>query len=252
MLADSHLHLDRYTDEEASAMLQRARQAGVTGFLTIGVDLASSERAIALAQQHAGLFAAVGWHPAFLRPGFGPREQEQLRALAWYSSKVVAIGEAGIDLLDAQTPLELQQQAFSLHLQLVQELNLPLILHQQAAEHACQELLQQAYPARGVVVHYFVGDLASARRWLDLGCMLSVGKPVTRPEHAALREAVAAVPLERLLLETDTYPLPGRTTEPAHLRQIAEAVAALKNLPLETVAEQTTANFCRLLRLDDG
>lgn len=252
MLADSHLHLDRYSDEHAGLLLQRARQAGVTRFLTIGVDLASSERAITLAQQDAGIFAAVGWHPAFLQSGFSLSEQERLRALAQRSSKVVAIGEAGIDLVDAQTPLELQQQAFSLQLQLAQEMNLPLILHQQAAERACQELLQSASPARGVIVHYFVGDLASAQRWLDLGCTLSVGRPVTRPEHAALREAIAAVPLERLLLETDTYPLPGRATEPAHLRQIAEAVAALKNVPLEKVAEQTTANFCRLLRIDQA
>jgi len=135
----------------------------------------------------------------------------------------------------------------------------PLILHQQgqSAELHCQAILQKMRQKRGqaarlgipVIVHYFVGDLPGATRWLDLGCALSVGKPITRPENAALREAVAAIPLERLLLETDTYPLPGRTTEPAHLLQIAQAVADLKHLPIETIAEQTTVNFCRLLRV---
>jgi len=246
MLADSHLHLDRYTREEASAMLQRAGQAGVTRWLTVGVDLVSSERAISLAQHHAGLTASVGWHPAWLASGFGEDEQSQLRALARSSPKVVAIGEAGIDLLEAQTSLELQQQAFLLQLHLAREMNLPLILHQQAAERACQEFLQQAGIGSGVVVHYFVGNRASARRWLDLGCFLSVGKPVTRPQQAALREAIVAVPLDRLLLETDTYPLSGRTTEPADVLQVASAVAAIKHLLLERVAEQTTANFYRL------
>ena len=82
------------------------------------------------------------------------------------------------------------------------------------------------------------------------GCALSVGRPVTRLENTALREAVAAIPLERLLLETDTYPLPGRDTEPAHIVQIAQAVAEIKRLPVQKIAEQTTANFCHLLRMD--
>ena len=94
------------------------------------------------------------------------------------------------------------------------------------------------------------GGLASACRWLELGCTISVGRPVTRLENIALRKAAEAIPLERLLLETDTYPLPGRTTKPANILQIAEAVAALKHISLETVAEQTTANFSRLLRIE--
>lgn len=256
MFADSHVHLDRYTDEEAAALLLRARQVGVTRFLTVGVDLASSERGILLARQHPGLFAAVGWHPAYLPENISaslPHFQEHLLMLAQRAPEVVAIGEAGIDLLDAQAPLELQRLAFRLQLYLAHDLKLPLILHNQGADAHCQEMLQAVVQekgeAAGVIVHYFVGDLANALRWLALGCHLSVGRPVTRPENTALREAVAAIPLERLLLETDTYPLPGRTTEPADIAQVAQAVAEIKQLPVATIAEQTTANFCRLLRI---
>ncbi len=233
-------------------MLHRARQAGVVYLLTVGVDLASSEQAVLLAQQYAGLYAAVGWHPLYLGSGFSMNEQNHLYELARQHPEAVAVGETGIDLAEAQAPLELQQQAFHLQVQLAQQLGLPLILHQQKAESYCQDILKAAGAGQGVIVHYFVSDLASACRWLELGCTLSVGKPVTRPENIALRKAVAAIPLERLLLETDTYPLPGRTTEPADVRQVAEAVAALKDIPLETVAEQTTANFCRLLRIERG
>ncbi len=258
MFADSHIHLDRYTDEEASSLLARARQVGVTRFLTVGVDLASSERAILLAQQHPGVSVAIGLHPAYLQAGF-PVEivnyKERLQSLAQHSSQVVAIGEAGIDLMDAQTPLETQRQTFRLQLHLAYDLKLPLVLHNQGADIPCQqEMLQAARQKRGglvdVIVHYFVGDQASARRWLIFGCHLSVGRPVMRPENTALREAVASIPLERLLLETDTYPLPGRDTEPAHIVQIAQAVAQIKQLPVQKIAEQTTANFCRLLRID--
>ena len=259
MFADSHVHLDRYTDEEVSGLLLRAHQAGVTRLLTVGVDLASSERAILLARQHPGLYAALGLHPAFLYEDFSAnliQYTERLRALAQHAPEVVAIGEAGIDLVEAQAPLDLQRAAFRMHLQLARELGLPLILHNQGADIICQqEMLQAARRKTGrlvdVLVHYFVGDLASASRWLDLGCFLSVGKPVTRPEHRALREAVASIPLERLLLETDTYPLPGRTTEPAHIVEIAQAVAEIRRLPVAKIAEQTTANFCRLLRIPE-
>ena len=257
MFADSHIHLDRYTDDEASSLLARARQVGVTRFLTVGVDLASSERAILLGKQHAGLHAAIGLHPIYLPTDLATQfssYQERLQSLAQHSPQVVGIGETGIDLLQAEAPLEMQRRAFRLQLNLAYDLKLPLILHNQRANTHCQELLQAVQKERRqtlpVIVHYFVGDLASASRWLALGCHLSVGKPVTRAENIALREAIASIPLERLLLETDTYPLPGRDTEPAHIVQIAQAVAELKQLPVQKIAEQTTANFCRLLRID--
>ncbi len=259
MFADSHVHLDRYSDEEAAALLWRARQANVTRFLTVGVDLDSSERAIQLARLHPGVYAAVGLHPAFLDETFRAipsKYQERLQVLAHRSPQVVALGEAGIDLVEAQAPLDVQRLAFRLHLQLAYDLHLPLILHNQAADAYCQELLQASLQERGqalaAIVHYFVGDWTSAARWLDLGCFLSVGKPVTRPENTALRQAVALIPLERLLLETDTYPLPDRTTEPAHIVQVASAVAEIKQLSLAKIAEQTTANFCRLLHVAEA
>ena len=250
LLADSHIHSDRYSADERSALLQRARQAGVVYFLTVGVDLASSAQAVLLAQQHAGLYAAVGCHPLYLGSGFSVNDQTRLYELARQHPEVVAIGETGIDLAEAQAPLEIQQHAFRLQVQLAQQLGLPLILHHQKAESYCQDILRAAGAGKDVIVHYFVSDLASACRWLDLGCTLSVGRPVTRHENIALRKAVAAIPLERLLLETDTYPLPDRATEPAHVLQVAEVVAELKGIALEAAAEQTTANFCRLLRIE--
>src|SRR5579859_153203 len=116
MLADSHVHLDRYTNAEVAALLRRARQAGVTRLLTVSVDLASSERAIQLAHQHPGLYAAVGFHPTSIDTALRSSElaehiRARLQALA-QSPEVAAIGEAGIDLLEAQAPLDTQRAAF--------------------------------------------------------------------------------------------------------------------------------------------
>lgn len=257
---DSHIHLDRYADDDAVALLARASRAGVGAFLTIGVDRASSRRAITLAERFGaqyGVYAAVGLHPAFLPTGNVASidsDVAQLRILAQSSpSHVVAIGEIGLDTLDATAALDTQLHAFATQLRMANELSMPVVLHVQGAEAIARaQELYTAIPARlGAVVHYFVGNLAQAHRWLDLGCHISVGRPVTRLENAALRAAISspATPLDRLLIETDTYPLPGRTTEPADVVTVAAEVAILKDLPLEQVAHQTTSTFVRVFRL---
>ncbi|HEY7125524.1 MAG TPA: TatD family hydrolase [Ktedonobacterales bacterium] len=261
---DSHVHLDRYSHDEVTVLLKRAHQAGVARLLTVGTDLPSSSRALQLAQQHAGVSAAIGLHPASLALASLERDLLQLAELAQrHRAEIIAIGESGLDTLEAAAPLEAQERAFRFQLRLARELALPFILHQQGAEQLCQQIIRdeqkkmEALEADGVrappiIVHYFVGDTESTQRWLALGCCISVGKPITRPEHAALRQAIAGISLEHLLLETDTYPLPGRATEPAHIRQIAEAVAALKQVSVETIAEQTTANYRRLFCIKPG
>lgn len=259
---DSHVHLDRYSDTQVAALLQRAQRAGVTWLLTIGTNVPSSSRALQLARQHPGVSAAIGLHPISLTPASLEHDLAQLSELAQrHRTAIVAIGESGLDTLEATVPMEIQERAFRFQLRLARELSLPFILHQQGAEQPCQHIIQDEQAitslsgglgAPPIIVHYFVGDTASAQRWLALGCCISVGKPVTRPEHVALRQAVAGIPLDHLLLETDTYPLPGRSTEPADIPQIAEAVAELKQVSVEIIAEQTTANYCRLFRIKPG
>ncbi|MGZ3599690.1 MAG: TatD family hydrolase [Ktedonobacterales bacterium] len=256
---DSHIHLDRYTDDDAAALLERAAQAGVGVFLTIGVDQPSSQRAAVLAGRFGArysLYAAIGLHPAFLPTDAASidRDVAQLCTLAESSpSCIVAIGEIGLDTLDATAALDTQLHAFATQLHLANDLGLPVVLHVQGEQAIARA--QEHYAATsarlGAVVHYFVGDLPQARRWLDLGCHISVGRPVTRQENAGLRTAIAstALPLDRLLIETDTYPLPGRATEPADVVTVAAEIAALKDLPMEQVAHQTTTNFMRLFRL---
>ena len=158
---------------------------------------------------------------------------------------MAAIGEVGLDDTAAGAPLPAQEALFSACLGLADELDLALSLHVVGAHRRAQAILAAGRTYRAVV-HYFQGDAELAERYLALGCFISVGKPVTRTDRARLREAVARIPLDRLLLETDTYPLPGRTTEPRDVAEICRAVAELRGLPCEKVARATTANYLRL------
>ena len=242
-LADSHVHLDRYDEDELVSMLDRARAAGVERLLTVGVDRASSLAALSLAAQHAGVLAAVGIHPRRVAEVDGP--EHVIWSLAMLGG-MVAIGEVG---LDADGP-DIEEQAYFLDacLDLADEVRLPLVLHVLGPPEVHALALQRLGTRAPVeaVVHYFVGDAELAGRYLEIGCDISVGKPATRPENAALREAIGTVPFERLLLETDTYPLPGRTTEPRDLPTVRDAVAELRGVAPAVVAERTAANFERL------
>jgi TatD DNase family protein len=243
-------------------MLDRAGRAGVHTLLTVGVDVLSSTRAVALAQQYwasHGVVAAVGLHPAFLHADMALSHEtiehsiESIAQLAQAEpERVVAIGEIGLDTIDGRAPLDFQASVFRGQLLLAHEQGLPVVLHVQGTEAIvmAQDILASEGIGVGVVVHYFKGDIEEARRWLDLGCSISVGRPVTRVENTLLRSATASpdLPLERLLAETDTYPLPGRKTEPADVVGVFEAVAALKRLSVSETAQQIVMNFRRIFR----
>ncbi|MBI3964528.1 MAG: TatD family hydrolase [Chloroflexi bacterium] len=257
MLVDSHVHLDRYAAAERSLMLARARAVGVTRFLTIGIDVPSSRRAIQLAASEEGVLAAVGVHPLHCDP---EPDWLALTALAGQPG-VVAIGEIGLDRSVGAPDFELQIRVFRRCLDLAARLQFPVVIHQQFAIPECLSILadfrrvgDSGASSTGLlkgVCHYFQGDHDEATRWLSAGYQISVGKPVTRPENRALRQAVAALPLSTLLLETDTYPLPDRSTEPADIWTIAREVAAVKGCRLENVARTTTSSFNGLFAQND-
>ena len=241
-LVDSHVHLDRYTDEEVIAMVSRGAAVGVRQLLTIGVDLETSRAALRLAGRHPGVLAAVGIHPTRLHnlpPGGG--DTSDLRALL--DRKPAAIGEVGLD--EGAPDLDGQRQFLAGCFGLAEEHGLPLVLHVVGAPaiHETALTIVRQHPRVRTVAHYFVGGPGLARRYLEAGCWISVGRPATRLRDAAVRAAVPAIPLDRLLLETDTYPLPGRTTEPRDVVSVCAAVAELTERSYGEVAAATTANF---------
>ncbi len=233
--------------------MQRAREAGVGRILVPATDLETSRRAARLAERHADIYAAVGVHPNSTG-GFGAGSQElgELRELA-RSPKVVGIGEIGIDLYWKTAPLAEQKAAFRAQIELANKLGKPVIVHDRDAHAEVLETLREARPRSGAVLHSFSGDRAMAEAAVGLGFYLGVDGPLTYKKNDALREIFAAVPLDRILIETDApYLTPqarrGQRNEPAYVRYVAEKLAEIRGLTLDEVAQATTANAARLFR----
>lgn len=254
MLFDTHCHLDTPAfDADREAALVRARQAGVSRFLNPGYDLASSQRAVELAQRHPNVYAAVGVHPNDARE-FAAETLDQLRALAT-QPKVVAIGEIGLDYYWKTVPPQRQAEAFVAQLELARALDLPVIIHCRDAYDDCLALLERHGRDLSVVMHAFGGELSHLWRALDLGCTIGIGGPVTYPKAQRLREVAASVPLDRLVLETDApylspQPHRGKRNEPAFLPLAAAVVADVRRMRIEDLARATGDNSVRLFRLE--
>jgi TatD DNase family protein len=251
-LIDSHCHLDSpQFDTDRAAVIARAVESSVTGMIDPGVDVPSSRAAVELAQQYESVYAAVGVHPHDAKTldasGF-----EDLKSLA-HSLKVVGIGEIGLDYYRDLSPRDVQRQAFQVQLELAAELGLPVIIHDRDAHEDVLAILRDWHsmstPRRSTlgVLHSFSGDATLAESALVLGFSIGIAGPVTYKNSNRLREVVRAVPLERLLVETDApylapHPHRGQRNEPAHVRRVAQAIADIKDLTLEEVVAQTHTN----------
>ena len=251
-LVDTHAHLDSgQFNADRDTVIARAHAAGISHILTIGCDLESSRESVALALQHPNIYAAVGVHPHDAST-VDPELLATLKGLC-REEKVVAIGETGLDYYRDRSPREDQRRAFRAQLELAQELELPVIVHDRDAHDDVLAILREfSGPSLQGVLHCFSGDLAMARDCLELGLYISIAGPVTYPKNTALREVVAGVSIDRLLVETDCpYLSPqkyrGRRNEPAHVRLTAEMVATVKGLSSEDVARITSHNAWKLV-----
>ena len=259
-LADTHCHLDfRLFDTDREAVLARCSEAGVSHLLNPGIDVESSKQAIILAERNPQIYAAVGVHPNDGQ-GWKPETIHSLRSMAKHS-KVVAIGEIGLDFYRNQTEKPLQMRIFREQLELAGEMGLPVIVHsrQSGADvlmllaHWREELARvgSTLVDQPGVLHSFEGDLELALKAIEMSFFLGIGGPVTFKNAPEKRALLAALPLDVLLLETDSpflapHPHRGERNEPAYIRWVAEAVATLTNTPLSSVARITSHNAARL------
>lgn len=259
MLVDTHCHLDFHQfDADRDDVVRRAAEAGVAVIVNPATDLASSRRAIALAERYPGVYAQVGVHPND-SADFDAATLEELRRLAAHP-KVVAIGEIGLDYYWERVPHGQQHAAFEAQLELAAELDLPVVIHCRDAHADLRDVLRKWVPGaqkrRGSdamlgVLHAYSGDLALAEEAFSWNMVLSLGGPVTFRNAKGLHGLVAALPLQRLMLETDApylapHPYRGQRNEPAYLVLIAESMAALQRVSPAEVAKQTTALALRV------
>lgn len=254
MLVDTHCHLD-FEDlvAEQTDILARARQVGVQQIITIGIDLPTSRRAIALAEANGEIYATIGIHP-HNACALSSKDFQELLTLG-RKSQVVAYGEIGLDFYRNYKPQPVQISCLHEQLNVARQLGLPVVIHdREAHEEVLQVLREQKAWEMGGSMHCFSGDWLFAKKCLDLGFYLSIAGPVTFAKAQILQNVARQCPLDRLLLETDApflAPVPkrGKRNEPAFLIHTAEKIALLRNLPLEEVAMQTTLNARKLFKL---
>ena len=251
---DSHCHLD-FADfaGEVPRILESMRAAQVTHALCISVDLPDFPRVHALATAHPNLYASAGTHPDY--PDTEEPTVARLVALAALP-KVVAIGETGLDYYRQQGDLEWQRQRFRTHVRAAREAGKPLVIHTRAAAADTLRIMREERADKtGGVMHCFTETLDVARGALDLGFHISFSGIVTFKNAVELKEVARAVPLARMLIETDsTYlapvPFRGKRNEPAYVAHVAAEVARLRGIPVTDVAAATSANFFNLFKID--
>lgn len=254
-LIDAHCHLTYEPFADITAVLKRSRDAGITGWITIGTDLADSQKAVELAGKFENMFAAVAIHPHNAKSADKPTIA-QIKGLA-QNKKVVAIGETGLDLhYDFSTPQQ-QQDSFTRHLEIAKDLNLPVVIHSREAFDETMEILEahESGLKKGLVFHCYSGDIRQAKIILDKGWHISLTGIVTFKNAETTREVAKYVPLDRLMLETDApylSPEPMRkqkVNEPALLIHTARFIAGLREMDFTRFAEQVTATTTQFFSL---
>ena len=253
MLIDSHCHLN-FPDlaQRLPEVLANMAEAGVDKAIAISVSRQSFEEVHTIAQNYPNIYATVGIHPD--DPEAEEFSLEELLERA-ARPKVVGIGETGLDYHWCKGDLAWQHQRFALHIEAANRSGLPLVVHTRDAAEDTMRLLRE-YQAHAGVIHCFTEDVHIAKLALDLGFYISFSGIVTFKNAAAIQEAARYVPLDRMLVETDSpylAPVPkrGKPNEPAYIRHTAAFVAQLRGDSLENIAQATTANCLRLFNLAD-
>jgi TatD DNase family protein len=250
LLVDSHCHIPLLGENtNIEDVLNTAKQLDVGHMLCVSVDLDSYPQILALAQKHANIFASVGLHPN------SQVEQEplinELTDLAG-STDVVAVGETGLDYYRSEGELEWQRQRFRTHIQAAKKVQKPLIIHSREARADVIKILkEEGADTVGGVMHCFVDDWETAESAMELGFYISFSGIVTFKNAKEVQSVAKKVPLERLLIETDSpylTPIPyrGKPNQPGYVRHVAEFLAELRNEEYTTIAQWTTANFFQL------
>ena len=257
-LVDTHTHLnDEKFAADVAETIVRARAAGVTRLINMGDTMASSERAVALAQAYRGLYAGVGIHP---EEAYEMTAADDDRLAAWAAlPEVVCIGEIGLDYywVKDEPQRALQRRIFVRQLDLARQLHLPVCIHDREAHGDTLAIMKREGRGISAVLHCYSGSREMAREFLRLGLYLGVDGPLTFKNAAKLPEIVREMPEDRLLVETDApymapVPMRGKRNEPAFVRYVAQKAAELRGVTLEALAAATTHNAEALYHLTEA
>ena len=255
MFVDSHCHINfPELAAQMPAVLDAMQRERVTHALCIGVNLPELPSVLRLAEEHANVYASVGVHPDYEDT---PEPSVEMLLELSHKAKVVAIGETGLDYYRLSGDLEWQRSRFRTHIRAARQCGKPLVIHSRAAANDTLAIMREEQAGEaGGVMHCFTESWEMAQGAMDLGFHISFSGIVTFKNAAALKEVAAKVPLDRMLIETDApylapVPFRGKTNQPAYVRYVAEEIARLRGLSVETIASVTSANFFRLFGVSD-
>lgn len=251
MLFDTHVHLNaEQFNEDLQEVIDRAIAEGISNMVVVGFDEETIKKAIELAETYDFIHASVGWHPVDAID-MTPEHLEWLKELSSHP-KVVALGEMGLDYYWDKSPKEIQKEVFRKQIRLAKEVKLPIIIHNRDATADIVEILKEENAGEvGGIMHCYSGSVETAIECIDMNFYISLGGPVTFKNAKKPKEVAEAIPLDRLLVETDCpyltpHPYRGKRNEPAYVKLVAEEIAGLKGLTLEEVAEATAQNAKKL------
>jgi TatD DNase family protein len=251
-LIDTHAHLDyEGLVDNLDGIIGNAIDAGIEKMIVPGVELSGLPQIIEIIEKYDNVFGAVAVHPSEAK-GWQDSNLDELRKYARHE-KIVAIGETGLDYYHDKSFIDTQKQAFRAHMQLAQEMNLPVMIHDREA-HADTIAILKEFPDVKGVMHCFSGSVEFAVECIKIGYYIALGGPVTFKNAHKPKEVAAKVPLDRLLLETDApflapHPYRGQTNEPAYIKLIAEEIARLRGITIEELADATSANAEQLFKI---
>ena len=251
MFVDSHCHLNML-DQDLPLILAQAKSQGVSYFLCVGITLTDHADLAKMAENHNNIFISTGLHPNE-NPGVALQLSQLTEPAA--HPKVIAIGETGLDYFRSEGDLTWQRERFKLHIECARQVNKPLIIHTRDAKEDTIEVLRN-HNARDVggVMHCFTEDWETAQKAMDLGFYISFSGIVTFKNATQIQEVAKKIPLDRMLIETDSpylAPMPhrGKPNVPAYVSHVAEYIAQLRGESVEKIGQETTDNFFRLFPL---
>lgn len=252
-MIDSHAHLDEERfDEDRDELIKSLKENAISYVINPSSDMETSRRVVELSNKYDNIFAAVGIHPHDAE-GFKEEDLDELRELS-NNEKVVAIGEIGLDYYYDNSPRDIQKEVFKKQLELSHELDLPVIIHTRDAMGDTYDILKEFEGRVRGVMHCYTGSIEMAEKFMKLGFYISIAGPVTFKNAVNVREMAKQIPLERLLIETDSpylAPVPnrGKRNDPTNVRYVADMLANLKEIQIDKIIEHSRENTVKLFSL---
>ena len=247
MIIDSHCHLDyEPLINDINQVLLNAKKKNITHLLTIGTSLESSKKVLEIVEKYENIYGAIGIHPNSTTHNL--IGLDELVAIKKKSKKIIAFGETGLDYFYKRSGKNDQLQSFEKHIEFAISEKVPVIIHTRDADEDTISIIKKYYKKTKFLIHCFTGSLDFAKNLLDLECLISFSGIITFKKSIDLRNVVKYVPMEKMLIETDSPylspdPLRGKSNEPANVKIVAENIALIKGISLEEVANLTTKNF---------